>query len=269
MSKKFLYEKKYEINENEISVSKRNLIKDFRLHTHDFYEIEIIISGKAEHKINDYTYEIAGGDIYMLSPSDFHSIKIIEPLEYINIMFTEHSVSYSLLYELISSKKTACYRLDNDEYKKLMPVFMLIADEFASEARHSRKFTQNLCECIMITLLRHLKITADYDKSKKSVYSTVLYINRNFRSEINLDMLADEAGMSRNYYSSQFNKVFGVSISDYITDIRLEYAKKLICNANTSITAACFNAGFGSFSTFSREFKKKYGVSPSEYSKVK
>ncbi|MEE1052912.1 MAG: AraC family transcriptional regulator [Acutalibacteraceae bacterium] len=269
MNEKILYRKDNEISENEISVSKRYSNKSFELHTHDFFEIEIIISGFAEHTVNGNTYQIGKGDIYMLSPSDFHALKVIEPLEYINIMFTENAVSYSLLYELISYKNTVTYRLDSNEYNKILPLFTLLTEEAKKPKKHSADFTKNLCECIMISIIRHLKNSVDYDKRKKSIYSTLLYINRNFRSEISLDMLADEAGMSRNYFSSQFNKVFGTSVSSYITDIRLEYAKNLICNANNSITAACFNAGFGSFSTFSREFKKKYGLSPSEYKKIK
>lgn len=264
MRNKVLFEKKYEIHESGITVSKRSLNNDFDLHTHDFYEIEFIISGRAEHRINDYIYEIGQGDIYMLSPSDFHMLTIKEPLEYINIMFTEQSVSGSLLYELVASRKIAAYCLNAREYNKLMPVFTLISDEAVSKERHSNVFTKNLCECIMITLLRHLKINEKTAKMRKSIYSTVLYINRNFRSEINLDLLSEEAGLSRNYYSTIFNKAFGMSVSEYITDIRLEYAKKLIFTADVPVTTACFNAGFGSFSTFSRAYKKKYGVPPTK-----
>ena len=94
MNKNIFLEKKYEINENTgINVSKRKLTRDFETHTHDFFEIEFILSGKALHTINGYSYEIGKGDIYLLKPSDFHSLRITEPLEYMSIMFSEQAVS--------------------------------------------------------------------------------------------------------------------------------------------------------------------------------
>lgn len=52
MNKNLLLEKKYEINENTgINVSERKLAHDFETHTHDFFEIEFILSGKALHTI--------------------------------------------------------------------------------------------------------------------------------------------------------------------------------------------------------------------------
>ena len=116
MKSKNIFEKKYEINEQTgITASKRYTNQDWQTHTHDFYEIEFIISGSAIHTVNDYSYQIKKGDIYMLSPSDFHSLKIIQPLEYINIMFSEQAVTPSLLCEFIFSNKSTFYRMTDSE----------------------------------------------------------------------------------------------------------------------------------------------------------
>ena len=53
-----------------------------------------------------------------------------------------------------------------------------------------------------------------------------------------------------------------------LNNLRLEYAASLLSNTY-SVSYACFESGFGSFSNFFTSFKKKYGVSPKEYAKAK
>lgn len=101
-------EKKYEIDENfKISAIKRTKTTDVEIHTHNYFEIEFILSGKAIHTVNGYTYTLKKGDVYMLSPSDFHSIKVIEPITLINIMYTEQVISPTFVYDFFASGKNA------------------------------------------------------------------------------------------------------------------------------------------------------------------
>ena len=269
MKSKILFEKKYLLNETTgIIASKRYLDTDFETHTHDFFEIEFIVSGSALHTVNGYTYEIKKGDIYLLLPSDFHSLKITEPLEYINIMYSEQSVSTSLLYEFITAGAPAFCRLSDTEYKLYMPVFELAAYESKAIGQWNIKYIKNLCECIMMTMLKKMKVSPHNLHSHRTIYKTILYINRNFRSHISLDELAAEAGLSKNYFCALFNRIFGIGAVEYINSIRLSYALNMLKSTDLPITHICFDSGFGSFSVFSRTFKKQYGYSPSSVRKT-
>lgn len=264
MNKNIFLEKKYEINENTgINVSKRKLTRDFETHTHDFFEIEFILSGKALHTINGYSYEIGKGDIYLLKPSDFHSLRITEPLEYMSIMFSEQAVSTQLLYNLTESDKAVFYKLSNEDYNNILSVFELMIKAYNTDGLNIG-YIKNLCECVMMIILRTAEIKPHTLQSNRSIYKTILYIKRNFRCNISLDRLAEEACLSKNYFCSQFKSIFGMSTVDYINSIRLSYAHNLLISTDLPITNICFNSGFGSYSVFSRAFKKHYGCSPSD-----
>ena len=264
MNKNLFLEKKYEINENiGINVSERKFHGEFETHTHDFFEIEFIKSGRALHTINGYSYEVGKGDIYILKPSDFHSLKTTEPLEYMNVMFSEQAVSVPLLYNLTESNAVVFYRLSNGDYDNVLSIFELMIKAYCTGGLNNG-YIKNLCECVMMIILHAAEIRPDRLYSNRSIYKTILYIKRNFRCNISLDKLAEEACLSKNYFCSRFKEIFGMSTVDYINSVRLEYAHNLLISTDLPITNVCYNSGFGSYPVFSRTFKKRYGLSPSE-----
>ena len=92
---------------------------------------------------------------------------------------------------------------------------------------------------------------------------------RNFKSYISLEEIAAEAGFSKNYFSNIFNRQMGISVSAYINNVRLEFAKNLLTSTDMTVTEICFESGFNSVSAFSKEYKKKYGICPSTSRKRK
>ncbi len=120
----------------------------------------------------------------------------------------------------------------------------------------------------ILTLLKSHSYLSSFTYEERAIYKTMIYINKNFRSYITIDDLANEAGYSNNYFCYLFKKIFSVGANTYINNMRLEYAYNLIISSNISVTEVCFLSGFGSFSMFSRLFKKKYEASPSQLRKA-
>ena len=71
------------------------------------------------------------------------------------------------------------------------------------------------------------------------------------------------SGKSREHVSRSVKKYYGITITDYINDLRINYASNLLINTNISIIDICYNCGFQSTSYFYRIFKEKNHVSPS------
>lgn len=91
------------------------------------------------------------------------------------------------------------------------------------------------------------------------------YISKNFMDEIRLAELAKIAGMSTSAFSRFFKLHTGRNLSDYIIDIRLGHASRLLVDTTQSISEIGFDSGFNNLSNFNRIFKKKKGCSPSEF----
>lgn len=91
------------------------------------------------------------------------------------------------------------------------------------------------------------------------------YINANFREEIRLDALANIIGMTPVSFSRFFKLRTGRTLSDYIIDIRLGSATRLLIDSTMSISEICFDCGFNNLSNFNRLFKKRKGCSPKAF----
>ena len=91
------------------------------------------------------------------------------------------------------------------------------------------------------------------------------YINQNYRNEIRLAEVASLAGMSSSAFSRFFKLHTGRNLSDYIIELRLGYASRMLVDSTHSIAEIGYSCGFNNLSNFNRIFKKKKGCSPSEF----
>lgn len=83
-----------------------------------------------------------------------------------------------------------------------------------------------------------------------------------------LDSLAETAAMSRSVFASRFRALFGQTAMDYVRDVRLREAARLLKQPDMSVAAAAARAGFASRSHFTRAFRTMFGKAPGEYRRV-
>lgn len=95
------------------------------------------------------------------------------------------------------------------------------------------------------------------------------YIKENFAKDISLDEVSREVNISPYYFSKVFKEEAGINFIDYLTEIRMEQAKKLLQQKNLSMKEICVAVGYGDPNYFSRTFKKNVGVTPTEYKEGK
>ncbi len=101
---------------------------------------------------------------------------------------------------------------------------------------------------------------------KNNIVETVKeYISSRFADAISLEMLAKEVFVSPVYLSSLFKQVEGMNISDYLTLIRLDKAKDLLRHSSVKTYEIARMVGYQDDKYFSRLFKKRVGMTPSEF----
>lgn len=93
------------------------------------------------------------------------------------------------------------------------------------------------------------------------------YIIEHIGEEISRDDLADHIGFSPQYLSTTFKRETGLTLSDYIREERVAFAKRLLGQTNLPISVIAQNVGYESFSYFSSIFRQSAGCTPREYRK--
>jgi YesN/AraC family two-component response regulator len=91
-------------------------------------------------------------------------------------------------------------------------------------------------------------------------------VNKNLsNSDFNVDMLTQEVGISRAQLHRKMKELTGISTSEFIRNIRLEQAARLLKEQKVNITQVAYAVGFSNLAHFSTVFRKYYGMTPSDY----
>ena len=91
-------------------------------------------------------------------------------------------------------------------------------------------------------------------------------VNKNLSdSDFNVDMLTREVGISRAQLHRKMKEMTGISTSEFIRNIRLEQAARLLKEQKINVTQVAYTVGFSNLAHFSTIFRKHFGISPSEY----
>lgn len=91
------------------------------------------------------------------------------------------------------------------------------------------------------------------------------YINNNIYEKLIIEDICKMYKVSARYLRKKFQEVTGENISNYITNVRIDHAKELLILSDLSITQISFQMGFSSTQYFNRVFKKRTGLTPSQY----
>lgn len=103
------------------------------------------------------------------------------------------------------------------------------------------------------------------EKADNVVERAKAYIVSHFNTELSLEDMAREVGISPYYLSKLFKEAEGTNYIDYVTSLRIDYAKKNLVESDRSIKEICHEAGYSDPNYFSRIFKKWTGKTPTEF----
>lgn len=93
----------------------------------------------------------------------------------------------------------------------------------------------------------------------------ISFIENNYQSKLTLDELSGVAGYSKGHFATLFKKTFGMSVMRFVEDKRINAAQNFLIRENKSIGEIASITGFKDRLYFSKVFRKKIGVSPSQY----
>lgn len=103
--------------------------------------------------------------------------------------------------------------------------------------------------------------SSDFDLFMKHLNA----VSKKLSSNITIEKFSSESGVSKNKLQSICKNYFGITFKKLIKDLRLEMARYMIQNTNLTISEISYDIGYSSRSFFSKEFKQRYGLNPSEY----
>lgn len=123
------------------------------------------------------------------------------------------------------------------------------------------------------TCIDNLRISMFKNQTKNSIdieeeqpiRGIVRFLQEHLAEEISLNILSEKFNLSAQYISQLFKNEIGVNFLAYLTNIRMEEAKKLLLSTSLSIGEVSERSGYADYRVFTKAFKKTEGVTPSQY----
>lgn len=249
-------------------------------HYHNQYEIYYLISGDRNYFIQDRVYHVKQGDLIIIKPNVLHKTVSCNPSSHERILI---EFDTSFFEDFLASKDTElldvfykeCSILRLDESEKKQIEYCL--NKLIQESKHKEPELNPALKIYFLELLIHINRfykesnALDYDhpsKLHKRISEIITYININYGNDISLDTLSKEFSISTAHLSRAFKKVTGISFIEYLNNLRVNEAQKLLLDTKFSILEIAEKVGYQNNTHFGRIFKSITGSSPREFRKI-
>jgi len=242
------------------------------------HEIYICMSGEAVVYVGDNTYTVKRGTILTYKPEEEHRTYVtgLQPYERYVLLF--HHDCFAQLWDGAQDNLFAMFS-QRENYQKnaihLLPQdfqqlrYLLERAIGYAVSQNSEKEGLFLIDFIKIMqLLSRGFLSTDLRdgiSTRVPVVNMALeMIEKNFCELQRVDQVSGKLNVSDSYLARMFKKQVGTSVYEYILNMKFAHAVKLL-GKGYSVTDACFESGFNSYSHFIQMFKRRYGVTPRKY----
>lgn len=169
------------------------------------------------------------------------------------------------------------YVLKPSYSEEILASLKRVIDEINIERRReeeNQSLRENLSRAVSIAqkewesslLVKQEVVEAQVNKHAKSMLQKAKeYLEDHYADSITLEGVAEYMELSPFYFSKFFKDRTGMTFIDYLTEIRINYAKKEMEDPSKSLKEICYSVGYRDPNYFSRVFKKQTGLSPTEY----
>ena len=249
------------------------------VHWHDEFEIIYVKSGFLTVNISGENYIGKPGDAFVVSPGNLHFMgsqtgtvdyfTFLFPLKY--IAFRSDDMLDDKLIEPLNSGHLMISPEIKDTVKEQCEQ---LARVYAAEIDKSEsKITSQIRKKIILLQFIHelwkKGFIVENDTTGRNTVEKemVSYIQQNYMGKILLREFGEQFHLSEKYISRYFKEHFHITLSQYVTYLRLEHAKQMLQETDISVTEVAMQSGYQNISYFITSFKKTYGVSPLKYRK--
>lgn len=245
-------------------------VRDCRL----FY----IISGEGEIFIGNQHYHLKDNSLFFCCAGNIYKIKSKNGMSLISINFDLSQANnmyinpfppavpdekLDIFKDTVSDSEILNSHIHFLDVPKFYSQTRKIFYEFSEKKIHFREISGAVLKEILIDI--HRKALENTTASVNSINTVIDYINLNFSKEITNQDLASLSGYHEYHLNRLFLRHTGTSMHNYILNMRINEAKRLILNTDLSLNTIAENVGFKSYTHFSSYFKKVLELSPIAY----
>ena len=243
-------------------------------HFHQEVELVYVMEGELRLYVMEREYHLKRGDICVINSNEEHRIETQGEITTAHLFIT-----YSLIRSVYNGVSSFFFcnstSEDDERYEKLRELLnqllkrKMFCEKEAEEEQHEYEYLSvfyKVLGYLTSNFIKKAKTDAGMSMQQKSQMRTLQineYIMNNYNQPISLKSLADTLYLSEGYLSRYLKKIYNMSFSAYLRQVRLSHAMSELLYTDKAILQIALDNGFSSISFFNKVFKEEYGKSPS------
>lgn len=257
----------------------------FHEHGHDFIELTVIFDGTGRHTINGVVRDCRPGDAYVFHRGTVHAFSDAQKLMMMNVMFAPAFLNrlgrdvralagYQALF-VLNARRERSYNcvlhLDPLSCRRIRGLLEAMAREFRKKTGGYQTVINGYLAQVIVEFSRlydTTRSTAVGAVHSHAMAATAALIEHDLAQPHTIATLAAAAHMSRRSYFREFSKAYGETPIQYLLRKRLDHAAELLADLRLRVTDVAFDCGFSDSNYFSRQFVRRYGMSPRAFRKL-
>ncbi len=227
------------------------------------YALVLVLSGSGRYETGGRGFPLGAGSVFQRFPGELHSTYVETSTDWIEYFLTIGAPLFTRLKDLRFFHR-------NEPVFSIRPTGQLLESidaftdelEIAAEPQLPRLLVRGL------SLIEHIHaLSLDHrdsplrDKIRESKRLLALSIH----GDVDIKKIAKQAGLSYSSFRSRFREETGISPGRYLVSKKMEHACQLLLQSGQSIGEIAYAVGYRDPLSFSKQFKKHFGISPSEF----
>ena len=241
---------------------------------HYFWELTYVDTGHLRTEIDGQVFELSNQDMILYFPGQYHKQEIMgdSSCSYLTIMF---DVSIDANSEAIQHIKNKVFKCSSEIYQLINNYIRVSTIMENDELPYARDMMIAYLKEIMVHLVHYDDVHREDHKvfnpiqvnfENELMNEITNYIHKNIYEPITIEEICTHFSISRSTLQTLFKKNLDLAPKQYINEEKMTLAQRMILEEKYPITEIAFKLGFSSIHYFSRKFKSRFGLAPSEFS---
>lgn len=232
-------------------------------------KVLFVLSGYIEMMVNGSIILIRTGDIFILNKSDLIRVIRAEENKTLTVSFLNNEYQQEFPSFIINRPLSMVYKKEG--YNLISKCIASLYVEITHPTDGSVYIAEGYTKRLIGLLYRYLQTTTvkdeklDVQSMSDKVKEIVTYIHANYTKKLTLDKIADRLYSSKYYLSHSFRKELGITIGNYIQEVRLFHSVRMLNSTNKKVVTIALSNGFPNVRSFNTAFKMRYNLTPTEF----
>ncbi len=254
-------------------------------HHHPEYELVLIKKGKGRRMVGDHIAHFKDNDLVLVGPNTPHEWQCDKEFFLTNGEFTGEGIVIQFTHDFLGEKffnihENKALRLFLAGSSRGYEIYGQSKSQIVSLMHKMIKMSDTDRFYSLFSIFKIFSSTTEFNvlsspifresfwlKDNEPMQKALQYIIQNFQKQIQVNDLLKITNMSYSSFCNSFKYSYRMPFKEYLLNVRIGYACRLLMDAAKSISEIAYDSGFENLSNFNRQFRKIKGTTPSQFQK--